>query len=105
MAAPVNESPRLLSVLVPVYNEETTIAPVIARLREIALPLDREIIVVNDGSTDSTRVVLERLPEFADVRIVHADVNGGKGSAIRIALERARGDIVAIQDADLELDP
>jgi glycosyltransferase involved in cell wall biosynthesis len=95
----------LLSILVPVYNEEATVAAVIARLCEVRFPLHREIIVINDGSTDGTRAALDAIPPHADVRTIHAGVNGGKGSAIRLGLQHARGDIVAIQDADLELDP
>jgi glycosyltransferase involved in cell wall biosynthesis len=99
----VNE---LLSIVVPVYNEENTVRAVIERLQAIDLPLPREILVVNDGSTDGTRGVLDAIPMAGDtLRIVHADVNGGKGRAIRTGFEQARGTIVAIQDADLELDP
>jgi glycosyltransferase involved in cell wall biosynthesis len=96
---------HLLSILVPVFNEEATIAAVIARLCEVPFPVSREIIVVNDGSTDGTRRLLDGMTPREYVRVIHAPVNGGKGSAIRLGLERARGDIVAIQDADLELDP
>ena len=96
----------LLSIIVPVYNEARTVRHVIDRLLQIPLPIDREIIVVNDGSTDETSQVLRDMPRVDGVlSIVHAAVNGGKGSAIRIGLSRARGTIVAIQDADLELDP
>jgi glycosyltransferase involved in cell wall biosynthesis len=97
---------ELLSIVVPVYNEATTVRAVIERLLSIDLPVPREILVVNDGSTDGTREVLDALPSAGDaLRIVHADVNGGKGRAIRTGFERAKGSIVAIQDADLELDP
>ena len=97
---------ELLSIVVPVYNEEATVGAVIERLLAIDLPIAREILVVNDGSTDGTRAVLDALPPVSDVlRIVHAAVNGGKGRAIRTGFEHARGTIVAIQDADLELDP
>lgn len=97
---------QLLSIIVPVYNEAGTVHQVIDRLLEIPLPLEREIIVVNDGSTDGTRQVLDGVPRVDGVlSIVHAAANGGKGSAIRIGLDRARGTIIAIQDADLELDP
>jgi glycosyltransferase involved in cell wall biosynthesis len=97
---------ELLSIVVPVYNEESTVRAVIERLLAIDLPLPREILVVNDGSTDGTRGVLDALPPAGDaLRIVHATVNGGKGRAIRMGFEQARGTIVAIQDADLELDP
>jgi glycosyltransferase involved in cell wall biosynthesis len=96
---------ELVSIVVPVFNEEGTVRAVIERLLSISLPIPREILVVNDGSTDGTRGVLEALPAHEALRIVHARANGGKGRAIRIGFEQARGTIVAIQDADLELDP
>jgi glycosyltransferase involved in cell wall biosynthesis len=95
----------LISIVVPVYNEAKTVADVIQRLITIDLPAPREILVVNDGSTDGTREVLDRLAARPELRIIHAEKNGGKGSAIRIGFGRASGTIVAIQDADLELDP
>ena len=97
--------PHLLSIVVPVYNEERTVAAVIERLLTIDLPVDREILVVNDGSTDGTREALDRIPPRPGLHIIHAPKNGGKGTAIRIGFARASGSIVAIQDADLELDP
>jgi glycosyltransferase involved in cell wall biosynthesis len=78
---------------------------VIERLLTIDLPAAREIIVINDGSSDGTREVLDRLPTNERLHIVHAERNRGKGHAIRLGLSSARGDVVAIQDADLELDP
>jgi len=97
---------ELLSIVVPVFNEESTVGAVIERLLNIDLPVDREVLVINDGSTDGTRSVLEALPARGEaLRIVHAEANGGKGRAIRLGFEQARGTIVAIQDADLELDP
>jgi glycosyltransferase involved in cell wall biosynthesis len=96
----------LVSIIVPVYNEAGTVAQVIERLLTIELPVAREILVVNDGSTDRTREVLDGFPARPGLlRIVHAAKNGGKGSAIRRGFDEARGSIVAIQDADLELDP
>jgi glycosyltransferase involved in cell wall biosynthesis len=98
----------LLSIIVPVYNEVRTVRTVIERLRAIDLPVAREIIVVNDGSTDGTREVLDD-PGIRDsgslIRVIHAERNGGKGAAIRLGLNAVRGTVVAIQDADLELDP
>ena len=99
-------APELLSILVPVYNESRTVASVIDRLRNIDLPVPREIVVVNDGSSDGTREVLDAYPHRGDaLRIVHVEPNAGKGAAIRLGLRHARGTIIAIQDADLELDP
>lgn len=95
----------LVSIIVPVYNESATVAQVVARLLAIDLPARRDIIVVNDGSTDGTHDVLERLRGTPHVTILHAERNGGKGSAIRLGLAQARGSVIAIQDADLELDP
>ena len=97
---------ELLSIIVPVYNEVATSRAVIDRLLTIDLPVRREILVVDDGSTDGTSQVLDaavrdRLP----ISVIHAERNGGKGSAIRLGLRHANGSIVAIQDADLELDP
>jgi len=98
----VNE---LVSIVVPVFNEASTVRAVIERLLSMRLPIPREILVVNDGSTDGTRGVLDALAADPSLRIIHAAVNGGKGRAIRTGFEQARGTIVAIQDADLELDP
>jgi glycosyltransferase involved in cell wall biosynthesis len=95
----------LLSIIVPVYNEARTVSAVLDRLEQIELPLDREIVAVNDGSTDGTREALDRYVARPNLTVIHAARNAGKGSAIRLALARVRGDIVAIQDADLELDP
>ena len=95
----------LLSILVPVFNEARTVAEVLDRLAVIALPCDREVVVVNDGSSDGTFEVLERYRGIAPFRVIHAPRNGGKGSAIRLGLAQATGAIIAIQDADLELDP
>ena len=95
----------LISIVVPVFNEARTVAAVIERLIAIDLPAPREILVVNDGSTDGTREVLNHVAPRPQLRIIHAEKNGGKGSAIRIGFSQASGTIVAIQDADLELDP
>jgi glycosyltransferase involved in cell wall biosynthesis len=93
-----------LSVIIPVFNEETTIGEVVARVRQCGLP-DLDIIVVNDCSTDGTRASLDRLPPGPDLRILHHDINQGKGAAIRTAQRLVAGDAVIIQDADLEYSP
>jgi glycosyltransferase involved in cell wall biosynthesis len=95
---------RKLSVIVPVYNERNTLAEIVRRMRNVELPLDLEVVLVDDGSDDGTRALL---PQLADstVRIVKHDRNRGKGAAIRTGLDHATGDVVLIQDADLEYDP
>jgi len=100
--------PRSLSVLVPVYNEQATILEVIGRLQGLQFPVPTEIIVVDDGSTDATRRLLLQLngrPANHPLRVFFHDENRGKGAAVRTAMDQARGDILVIQDADLELDP
>ena len=98
--------PELLSIIVPVYNEVATSRAVIDRLVAIDLPLPREILVVDDGSTDGTEAVLDQaVRDRLPIVVLHVHPNAGKGSAIRHGLRHARGSIVAIQDADLELDP
>jgi glycosyltransferase involved in cell wall biosynthesis len=101
----LDPQPSLISIIVPVYNEGKTVAAVIERLIGIDLPAPREIIVVNDGSRDNTAAVLDGLAGHPMLTILHAEQNRGKGHAIRLGFARARGTILAIQDADLELDP
>ncbi len=95
---------RLLSVIVPVFNERTTVAEVIRRIRSVELPLEREVVVVDDGSSDGTDKILNAIGD-STVRVLSHGANAGKGAAIRTGLEAVRGDLVLIQDADLEYDP
>lgn len=91
-----------VSIIIPVYNEAPTIREILARVR--SSPIDKEIVVVDDGSTDGTRDLLA-LEGQADTRVVLHAANQGKGMAIRTGLQHASGDYVLIQDADLEYDP
>lgn len=104
--APEGRSYKRLSVIVPVYNERNTVGEVLRRMRLVELPgdLDLEILVVDDGSSDGTDRVLAAV-EDSTVHVVRHGENRGKAACIRTALGQARGDLVLIQDADLEYDP
>jgi len=93
-----------LSVLVPVYNERSTVGEVIRRIRAVELPLEVEVVVVNDGSSDGTDKVLAAL-EDSTVKVINHEQNQGKGAALRTGLGAVTGDIIIVQDADLEYDP
>jgi glycosyltransferase involved in cell wall biosynthesis len=93
-----------LSVIVPVFDERNTMVEILRRMRAVELPLDLEVVVVDDGSSDGTRDVLQQLAD-STVHVVNHPVNKGKGAAIRTGLEHVSGDLVMVQDADLEYDP
>src|SRR4051812_45239509 len=97
-----------LSVIIPVYNEEQTIDEVIDRVAAVDLgAVEKEIVIANDGSTDGTRGLIDarRWPAGLPVHVYHSPINMGKGAAVRLGLAFATGDILLVQDADLELDP
>ena len=95
--------PKKLSVIIPVFNEEETITELIGRIKRVSLPgLEREIVVVDDGSTDRTREILKKMD---DIRSFFHDGNRGKGAAVKTAIRHSTGDLILVQDADLEYDP
>ncbi len=100
--------PIKLSIIIPVYNEESTIAEVVDRVYNVNLPgIDKEIIIADDGSRDrSSEVIKKKHQQYPDIIKVHTSlINLGKGAAIRFGIEFATGGIILIQDADLELNP
>ncbi|WP_020473958.1 glycosyltransferase family 2 protein [Zavarzinella formosa] len=93
-----------LSVVIPVYNEERWVREIVRRVRDVEIP--KEIILVNDCSTDGTRKILdEEISKFPDCRVIHHEKNQGKGAGLRTGFKHATGDIVIVQDADLEYNP
>ena len=97
-----------LSIIIPVYNEEQTISEVVERVRAVDLgDIEKEIIIANDGSSDGTRDAIDSSHWAGDprIRVYRNPINVGKGAAVRLGMKSATGDIILIQDADLELDP
>ncbi|HKG27058.1 MAG TPA: glycosyltransferase family 2 protein [Thermomicrobiales bacterium] len=106
MTAPPGAGPRrigLVSVIVPVYNERPTVAELLRRVRAVRIPT--QIIVVDDGSTDGTTEIVREEAARGTIELVVHGVNRGKGAAVRSGLARVRGEVVIVQDADLEYDP
>jgi glycosyltransferase involved in cell wall biosynthesis len=92
-----------VSVVIPVYNEKNTVLELVRRVRSVEL--QKEIIVVDDFSTDGTRELLASLPPSCDLKVILQPHNMGKGAALRAGFQSVSGDIVVVQDADLEYDP
>jgi len=92
-----------LSIIMPVYNEKATVEAIIAKIRQV--PLSKELIIVDDGSMDGTRSLLKKYENENGVVVIFHDRNVGKGRAIKTGLAKANGDVVVIQDADMEYDP
>ena len=99
---------KVLSVVIPVYNEKGTILKILKKVEEVDLPLPKELVIIDDCSTDGTRDFLQNLQlksNSKNIKIVFKEKNEGKGSALKAGLLAATGDILIIQDADLEYDP
>ncbi|MCS7234078.1 MAG: glycosyltransferase family 2 protein [Synergistetes bacterium] len=94
-----------LSIVIPVYNEKATIEEVIEKVKSVKIPMEKEIIVVDDCSKDGTRDVLAKYFSDPSLKIIFHDVNRGKGAALRTGFKEVTGDFVIIQDADLEYNP
>jgi glycosyltransferase involved in cell wall biosynthesis len=94
--------PKKLTIIIPVFNEAATLTEILRRVRAVNIPLEREIIAVDDGSTDGS---IELLEKDTDLTLIKHAENRGKGAAVRSGITKATGDIILIQDADLEYDP
>ena len=104
MTGLAGSAPLKLSILMPAFNEAPTVETAVAAV--LAVPVEKELIIVDDGSTDGTREILSRLGrEHPDINVIFHDHNQGKGAAVRTALKAAGGDVVVIQDCDMEYNP
>ena len=92
-----------LSVIIPIFNETATLNHIVERVQ--SAPFEKEILLIDDGSTDGSSEQISRLSENDNITVFHHEVNKGKGAAVRTGIEKATGDIILVQDADLEYDP
>jgi glycosyltransferase involved in cell wall biosynthesis len=95
----------LLSIVIPVFNEKNTLLEIIKKIDNLPSNLKREIILVDDGSTDGSRDILKNLESRSDVKVIFKEKNTGKGDSLKVGFKNSRGDYVIVQDADLEYDP
>lgn len=93
----------ILSVIIPCFNERRTIRRIVEKVQAV-IPRDSEIVIVNDGSTDGSESIVDKL-RSEQVKVIHHPINSGKGAAINTGLRNAAGDVILVQDADLEYDP
>lgn len=96
---------KKISIIIPVYNEEKTVSEILKRVIAVDLSLEKEIILIDDGSKDSSPQLLKKIEQEGAAKVIFQQINMGKGMAIRKGFKAATGDIVLIQDADLEYDP
>lgn len=96
---------KKLSIVIPVYNEKNTVEEILRAIKAVETGMEREILLVDDGSTDGTRDILKTMAGDPEVRVLLHEKNAGKGAALRTGFDAVTGDIVLIQDADLEYDP
>jgi len=96
---------KTLSIIIPSYNEEKTIGEIIEKIQHVEIPLKKEIIVVDESYDSTPEVVKNLMKKYSNIKLIHREQKTGKGYAVRIGLKYANGDIILIQDADLEYDP
>ena len=95
----------ILSIVIPVFNEKKTILQILKKIDDLDSKLNRELIIVDDGSTDGTRDILDTLRSRKDIKVIFKEKNSGKGDSLKIGFKESKGDYVIVQDADLEYEP
>lgn len=102
----IKKPARKISIVIPIFNEEKTLEKIISKVQKAStLGLKKEIILINDGSTDATKKIIRKYSQKKQFTILNCKLNMGKGAALKLGLQKTTGDIVLIQDADLEYDP